>query len=141
MNNHAIGPQDGYPGTFLPYKLEKLTSFGITPKIAKISKISKPRKISYMNGIMMTSGLNKGLMIKTILNKTNTKFKAIVFSDDHIKHTKRVQAVMSAVQGIELVTYRYGKIDPQVIAFKKSNKKNVINAFDSYRSTMRKIFK
>ena len=41
----------------------------------------KGKEISYMKGILMTSGLNKGEMLKYILEKTNRSFDAIVFVD------------------------------------------------------------
>jgi hypothetical protein len=76
----------------------------------------KPRPVSYMNGVFMTAGLNKGIMLKTLLYKTKSKFKAIIFADDHIKHTKRMQQILG--DDVDLTTYRYSKIDPQVEAFK-----------------------
>ena len=89
----------------------------------------------------MTSGMNKGIMLKAILHKTKTNFKAIVFADDHLKHSKRMQAVMGSKKGIELVTYRYSQIDPMVNAFKASDKKAVINAYNLYKKTLQSIFK
>lgn len=141
MIKHAIGPKGGYAGTFIPYKLNNLKAAGITKEEAAVAKLRKARKISYMNGVMMTSGLNKGIMLKTILHKTKTKFKAIVFADDHIKHTTRVQAIMGNKKGIDLVTYRYGKIDPQVKAFKASDKKAVMKAFNTLNKTIGSVFK
>lgn len=141
MINHAIGPKGGFAGTYLPYKLNNLKAAGITKEEAAVAKLRKARKISYMNGVMMTAGLNKGIMLKTILHKTKTQFKGIVFADDHIRHTKRMQAIMGNKKGIDLVTFRYGKIDPQVKAFKASDKKNVIKAFNQLNKTINNVFK
>ncbi len=137
----AIGPKGGYPSTYLPYQLTKYKQYGISTKMANKAKLSKPRAISYMNGVMMTAGLNKGIMLKTLLNKTGSKFKAIIFSDDHSRHTKTMQAIMGELKAIDLVTYRYGKIDPQVKAFKASDKKTVIQAYKNYHTVMEKVFK
>lgn len=141
IQTSAIGPKGGFPGTFIPYTLENLSAVGLTKADAETAKLRKARKISYMNGVMMTAGLNKGIMLKTMLAKTKSNFKAIVFADDHIKHTKRMQAIMGNIKDVELVTFRYGAIDPQVKAFKAGNKKSVINAFNQLNTTTQSIFK
>jgi hypothetical protein len=141
MIDSSIGPKGGYAGTFIPYTLDNLKASGITKDEAAVAKLRKARKISYMNGVMMTSGLNKGIMLKSILHKTNSTFKGIVFADDHIKHTTRMQAILGNKKGIDLVTYRYGKIDPQVNAFKASDKKDVTKAFNTYKKTIGSVFK
>ena len=40
------------------------------------------RGMSYMNGIMMTTGMNKGLMLQHILQRTGQSYSAIVLVDD-----------------------------------------------------------
>ncbi|MCH2058643.1 MAG: DUF2608 domain-containing protein [Thalassotalea sp.] len=44
------------------------------------------REMSYMEGIMMTSGMNKGEMLDYLLSKTGRKFDAFVFVDDSEKN-------------------------------------------------------
>lgn len=141
FSESAIGPKDGYPGTYIPYKMDKLSRYGLTKKDVKVAKLRSARKISFTNGITMTAGLNKGIMLKTLLEKTDEDFDAIIFADDHKKHTDRMQEIMGNISGVELVTYRYGKIDPQVEAFKKSDKKAVIRALNQFQSTNKSIFK
>ena len=94
-----------------------------------------------MNGIFMGSGQHKGIMLKSLLHKTKSKFKAIVFADDHIKHTKRMHAILGKKKGLELVTFRYSKIDPQVKAFKKSNKSQEISDYELFNKSLNTIFK
>jgi hypothetical protein len=89
----------------------------------------------------MTAGLNKGIMLKTLLNKTKSSFKAIVFADDHIKHTKRMHQIMGQVKGVELVTYRYSKIDSEVKAFNKSDKRRVNGDLVRFLKLKKDIFK
>ena len=137
----AIGPKKGYPGVFKPYNLKTPKKFGLTKNDLEKSGNKKSRKASYMNGLFMTSGMNKGIMLKALLHKTNSKFKSIIFADDHIKHTKRMQQILGDKKNIDLVTYRYGAIDSVVSAFKKGNKKEVINAWKSFKSLKAKAFK
>ena len=137
--NSAIGPKKGYAGTYTPYTLKGYKKFGLTKADMEKMGNKKARPVSYMNGVFMTSGLNKGVMLKTLLKKTNSKFKAIVFADDHIKHTKRMQAIMGPVA--DVTTYRYSKIDPVVKAFKESDKKDAIEAWAKLKAVTSEIYK
>ncbi len=141
FESSAIGPKKGYPGVFKPYNLKSPKKFGLTKADLNKSGNKKSRKASYMNGLFMTSGMNKGLMLKALLHKTGSKFKSIIFADDHIKHTKRMQQILGDKKNIDLVTYRYGAIDPQVKAFKNGNKKEVIEAWKNFKSLKEKSFK
>ena len=83
--------------------------------------------------------MHKGAMLKIILNKaglypTTNQFspiKAIVFVDDKPKHTKRVDQVLSA-DGFEVTAIRYGKEDAKVLAFKESDKEDVIRSWNLF---------
>ncbi len=137
----AIGPKYGYAGNFKPYDLKNPKQNGLTKSDIKKMGQKSPRSTSYMNGVYMTAGLNKGIMLKTLLHKTKSKFKAIIFADDHIKHTKRMQAIVGADSKIDLTTYRYGKIDSMVKSFKEGDKKESIQAWNELKSATAKIFK
>jgi hypothetical protein len=50
------------------------------------------REMSYMGGIMMTKGMNKGEMLSHILGRTGKKFKAIIFVDDSEKNVNNIKA-------------------------------------------------
>ena len=120
----SIGPAKGYAGTYKPDMGKK-----------------KARPVSFMNGVFMTSGLNKGIMLKSLLAKTKTKFKAIIFADDHKKHTVRMQAILGDTKGIDLTTYRYGAIDKTVKAFHASKKKESKAAWKSLNKLNGSVFK
>lgn len=135
----AIGPKKGFAGTYTPYKLKSFKKFGLTKADMDKMGNKKARPVSYMNGIFMTSGLNKGIMLKTLLKKTKSRFKAIVFADDHIKHTKRMQAIMAPIANV--TTYRYSKIDPVVKAFKEGDKKDSIEAWAKLKAVNTEVYK
>ena len=137
---HAIGPKKGYAGTYTPYQLNNFKKYGLTKEDLVAMGNKSPRPVSFQNGIFMTSGLNKGIMLKTLLNKTGSKFKAIVFADDHIKHTKRMHQIMGRVKGVELVTYRYSKVDPEVEAFKNSDKVKLNNDMKAFLELKKSVF-
>ncbi len=137
----AIGPKYGYAGVYKPYSLENPSKNGLTKNDLEVSGNKSPLYASYMNGVFMTSGMNKGIMLKTLLHKTGSNFKAIVFADDHVKHTKRMQQILGNTKEIDLVTYRYGAIDDQVNSFKKSDKKEVNKAWKEFNEARTMSFK
>lgn len=141
MRKAPLPPADGYPSTYIPYTLKNPKAYGLTDRDIKKMGNKKARPVSYMNGVFMTAGLNKGIMLKTLLHKTNKKFKAIIFADDHKKHTTRMQAIMGGLKGVDLSTFRYSKIDPQVEAFHKGDKKEAIAAWKDLRKATTKAFK
>jgi len=47
-------------------------------------------KVTYDKGIVMSSGLNKGLVLRAILNKAERKYKHIYFIDDSAKNIKQM---------------------------------------------------
>lgn len=148
MNNmwfkkSAIGPKGGFPSHYKPYNLKNLKASGITKEESIVAKLKKPRSVSYMDGVFMGAGQHKGIMLKSLIHKTKTKFKAIVFADDHKKHTKSMHQIFTKKKGIELVTFRYSKIDPMVKAFKekKSAKNKAINHYKEFQKTLNNVFK
>lgn len=140
FDKSSIGPKGGFASTYKPYNLKNPTKFGLSTEDLKKTGNKKPRSVSFMNGVYMTAGLHKGIMLKTLLKKTGTNFKAIIFADDHEKHTKGMQLILGDDKNIDLTTVRYSKIDPIVDAFHKGDKKIVINAFNKMKMTLKELF-
>jgi hypothetical protein len=69
------------------------------------------REISYMKGIMMTTGLNKGEMLEYILAKTGRDFDAIVFVDDSHKNIVNLYEQYKSKAGVETHLYHYERIE------------------------------
>jgi len=69
------------------------------------------RELSYMKGIMMTSGMNKGEMIDYILEKTDREFDAIVFVDDSEKNIVNVYERFKDRSNIDTNIYHYVNIE------------------------------
>lgn len=95
----AIGPEGGYPSTFKPDGLENA------------------REISYQDGILMGSGQNKGQILKWLLKKTGTQFKAIVFVDDTLKNIENVEK--EYVGDASVTTFYYTHEEARVKKFEK----------------------
>ena len=69
------------------------------------------RELSYMKGVMMTSGMNKGDMLNLILVKTQRHFDAIVFVDDSEKNIVDVYERFKDRNDIDMNIYHYNKIE------------------------------
>lgn len=132
-------------GAFKPYDSASPTLYGLTSEIT--SKLGTPRTVTYSDGIYMTAGQHKGYMLKTLLarhpraskDQPFANFKAIVFADDHVKHTDRVRSAF-ADDPIDLATFRYSKEDAQVERFKASSKQSVIQQWDQLRGAIQSTF-
>ena len=97
-------------------------------------------RVSFMNGIFMTSGHHKGEALVYLLRKAGKNYKAIVFVDDHDKHTRRVYDTFAPSASTEVVTFRYGKEDEAVAAFKTGSKSQVQSQARYMIQAMRQIF-
>jgi hypothetical protein len=110
-------------GPYLPYDPTAMVSSGLTTEEAKKwlgdgDGFKTPRKVSYSEGVYMTAGQHKGVMLRLLLYKLGWegRYKAILFADDLKKHTERMQDAF-ANKGIEVVTFHYGAEDENVEAF------------------------
>lgn len=138
----ALPPKDGFGGTFLPFNPKNIEAQGFDESQRKALKLKRVRASSYQNGIMMNAGQHKGAMLKVMLNKANKRFAAIIFVDDHKKHTDRVFSVYKN-SNVDINTYRYSREDAKVNSFKKSKKKQakVTAQWNSLQETIKSMFK
>ena len=74
-----------------------------------IDKLDRP--LSYINGIMMTTGMNKGTMLKYILDKTNQKYDEIVFVDDSQKNVVNMENAYKADPEVDMTIFHYTKVE------------------------------
>jgi hypothetical protein len=71
----------------------------------------KGREISYMQGVMMTSGLNKGEMLQYLLDKTQREFAAVVFVDDSQKNIDDMYKAYKNVKNLDMRIVHYTAIE------------------------------
>ena len=90
-----------------------LTTTALAPKgqPAPVYREIKGRELSYMQGVMMTSGMNKGEMLDYILDKTDRQFKAIVFVDDSQKNIDNVYAQFSKTRESDVSIFHFTRIE------------------------------
>ena len=118
-------------GLFYPFGLENPNAQGLSVAVAQRLQ-SRRRSVSYSNGIFLTAGQHKGYMLRTLLarrmvgEKDAKQFKAIVFVDDHQRHTKSMHEAYEGAE-LDLSTFRYSREDGNVSNFKNSSKRHVVH--------------
>jgi len=113
-------------GLFMPFDPAQPNAHGLSAEI--IEKIKgRLRPVTYSNGIYMTAGQHKGYMLRTLLARTEPKrsFKAIVFVDDHEKHTTRMHEAFEGTS-LHLATFHYTREAGNVSNFNASHKRHVV---------------
>jgi hypothetical protein len=98
-------------------------------------------RVSFMNGIFMTTGHHKGEALVYLLKKAGKNFKAIIFADDHERHTRRVYDTFANSQSLEMITFRYAKEDENVSAFKQGPKSMVLSQTRYLLLATQQVFK
>lgn len=68
------------------------------------------RDMSYLNGIMMTTGMHKGEMLSHLLGRTGRSFKAIIFVDDSRKNIEAVKQTFGHIPELDLSLFHYQKV-------------------------------
>jgi len=68
------------------------------------------RDLSYSDGILMTTGMNKGEMLAHILGRSGRSFKSILFIDDTRKNIDAVKTRYSACNEADIVLFHYTRI-------------------------------
>ncbi len=135
LASSSVGPE--VVAQYIPYDLKNLTRSGLTEADVQTAGLKEARPVSFQNGVYMTAGQNKGVMLKVLLNRYRKSYKAIVFADDHQRHVDRMQAIMGNLS--DVTTYRYSQIDPQVNAFNASDKSVVVEKWKKLESTLKEV--
>lgn len=121
--------------TFAPYNLSNLAAVGLSADDEQRYDLVEPRPVSYNAGVFMAAGQHKGVMLLTILARAKHKYSAVVFIDDHDRHTKRVHDVLSR-HGVDVTTFRYSHEDAWVERFRKSDKREVTSKWRRLQKTL-----
>jgi hypothetical protein len=124
-------------GTYLPYDIKNLACSGLNQADVETAGLKEARPVSFQNGIYMTAGQNKGVMLKVLLNKYKQNYKAIIFADDHQRHVDRMQAIMGNIS--DVTTFRYAKMDPEVQRFNEMDKNEVVQNWLKLQATIKEI--
>lgn len=89
FSESAPGPVYGFPGRFVPEGIEGA------------------RPVSYQNGILMGSGQNKGVLLKSFLKKIGAQYKSIVVVDDTLKNIENIENEYKEDKSVTLFYYTH----------------------------------
>ncbi len=129
LARNAVPPRPGFhDDPFLPYNPGDLSSAGLSAEEASAFSLGRPRLVSYRNGLYMTAGQHKGAMLRVLLNRTCSRFKAIAFLDDHARNVRAMRDAFPPDSGIELTTYRFTREAANVAAFQAPAAKERVSA-------------
>lgn len=89
------------PGTTVPFEKGKLK-----------------RSWLYTQGVLFSSGQDKGIVLDFLLNKTGRHFKSIVFVDDGVANITAVQKMFSSASwsDVETIGVHYTRVEDALIA-------------------------
>ena len=74
------------------------------------------RALSYINGIMMTTGMNKGTMLQYMMDKTGQKFDKVIFVDDSKKNVVNLEKAYKGDKSVDMTIFHYTKVEADRIA-------------------------
>ncbi len=116
----ALPPQQGFPGDFVPQGGE--------------------RQARYEEGVFLTSGQHKGVMIKALLAKTGTASpKVIIMADDKQSNLDDVMETFAG-SGTAVHAWRYTGEDDTVAAFNAQEAADTWNAVKPALMKIERIF-
>ena len=134
----ALPVKEVHDGTFAPYDIDHADGAGYTPgEVAKFH-LAKPKPVSYQNGILMTSGQNKGAMLLMLLH-VKDPVDAVVYDDDNIRHVANVYTALRD-RGQEVSAFHYStREDANVKKFDYGSKKDVDHRWRQLTRTLEEV--
>jgi len=134
----ALPVQDASEETYLAYDPKDPEKAGITAAEVAKYKLPAPRPVIYANGIFMTAGQHKGMMLLTLLKKSTRDIKAIIYVDDNVRHVGNVFSAAVA-RNIEAEVFHYQREDTRVQRFQYSDKHEVDDAWAVVKGGEKKV--
>jgi hypothetical protein len=126
-------------GEYLAYDPENPDKDGLLPNEMKLLNGAEPRPVSYEEGVFMTAGQHKGIMLLTLLADSDREIKAIVYADDNVRHVGNVFS--SAVdRDLDIASFQYQHEDTRVQKFNYGNKDDVTRRWHRLRDTIESVF-
>ncbi|USD67297.1 DUF2608 domain-containing protein [Vibrio sp. SCSIO 43136] len=90
-------------------KLTPLKEKGSDETPIYIEKTQRP--LSYINGIMMTTGMHKGEMLQHILAKTEQEFTSVIFVDDSKHNIVAMEESYKDNNDVDMTIFYYTKVE------------------------------
>jgi hypothetical protein len=134
----ALPVRDATDGTYLAYDPKNPEKSGLTAAEVAKYKLPAPRPVIYANGIFMTAGQHKGMMLITLLEKAKRDIKAIIYVDDNVRHVGNVFSAAVA-RHLDASVFHYQHEDTRVQHFQYSDKREVDDAWAAIKGGEKKV--
>jgi hypothetical protein len=135
----ALPVHDVPGGSYLAYDPARPEEDGLTADELKTFKLEEPRPVSYENGIFMTAGQHKGIMLLTLMHHTNRDIKAVVYVDDNVRHVGNVFSA-AVDRNLEISSFQYQHEEVRVQRFQYGDKGDVTRRWHQLRDTIQAVF-
>lgn len=135
----ALSVRDVPGGAYLAFDPAKPEQDGLTADEIKTYKLDEPRPVSYEDGVFMTAGQHKGIMLLTLLHHTDREVKAVVYVDDNVRHVGNVFSAALA-RKLDISSFQYQHEDVRVQRFQYGDKSEVTRGWHRLRDTIDAVF-
>lgn len=122
------GPRGGYAGNYHPYNLDQPEDYGLTAADVTKFSLQPSSRVSYDRGVFFTAGQHKGILLRTLLQKIEGNFDAIIFVDDRLRHSEGMQAAFESRRE-DVTTIQFTKNAEKISRFEKADKQRVIDSW------------
>jgi FMN phosphatase YigB (HAD superfamily) len=92
---------------------------------------NRQAKVTYANGIVMSSGLNKGMVLRTVLERLNKEYQDIYFVDDSEKNIVNMQKEWQN-DNLQINIFHYTKVDKSISKKEIEHSDNAKKQFDDF---------
>ena len=140
FSRKALPPSEGFASSYLPFEAQSPGEAGLSDEEIGKFKLLPHRPVAYQSGVFFVSGQHKGEMLKTLLKKTKTTIKGIVYVDNLSRQTEKVWEAFFGSK-IDLVDIRYSGTDPIFEKFDKDNKKAVTASYKKFHKVLSEVFR
>ena len=146
QNRFTFSPNPGFPPSelaepFYPYRPATVSALGLPTKTAQKLSQRSPRLVTFAEGVFMSAGQDKGVMLRRVLSQSRQNVAAIVFVDDGDNNVVNMRNAFSSTS-IELHLFDYTGLDSDTEAFLMSptRQESVTRQWNTLKDTINGIF-
>ncbi|HEY4234889.1 MAG TPA: DUF2608 domain-containing protein [Lacipirellulaceae bacterium] len=135
-------PVKAWPrGRFFPYDPKKPDGYGLTNGELDAYGVKEKdlKPISYENGIMMTAGQHKGIMLLTLLARAERDIKAVVHDEDSERNVGRIFSALTN-HHVEITGFHNTRQDDEVKNFDYGDKSDIDKRWHQLNDTLQAVF-
>ena len=145
-NGFKFSPNPSFPPSelgepFYPYRPATVSALGLPTLTAQKLSQRSPRLVTFAEGVFMSAGQDKGVMLRRVLSQSRQNVAAIVFVDDGDNNVVNMRNAFSSTS-IDLHLFDYTGLDTDTEAFLTSptRQESVTRQWNTLKNTISGIF-